>query len=161
MLQFPQLTEEDLPALRGTLDELLAKSEASAVLLVERAGYLVLSAGDLKPFDSSQLATLAANAYAATEYIAGLVGEDRFNCMFQQGDKMSVLWRQIDETAIVVLVFRASVGVGIVRHYANTATASLASQFEQIRARSGGGGVDLSSLNPVDVSEVFRSAQKT
>jgi predicted regulator of Ras-like GTPase activity (Roadblock/LC7/MglB family) len=156
MLEFPQLVEEDFEKLRATLADLLTKSGAMAALLVEKAGYLIVAAGELKECDPSQLATLSANAYAATQFIANLIGDNSFSCMFQQGENMSVLWKQIDETCLVVVVFPAKVSVGFVRYCANSSSKLMEEQLSVARSRAPSRGLDLCNLNPRDVSEVFR-----
>ena len=159
MLQFPNLVEEDFQGLTRVLNQMLDWTGAAAVLLVEKAGYLIASVGDTTAYDPTQMAALAANSFAANEFIAGLVGDRTFSCMFQQGETMSVLWRQVDESCLVVLVFPASLAVGLVRHYANSMAPLLQQQLATARGRSPEGGIDLSTLNPRDVGDAFKRTE--
>ncbi len=159
MLQFPNLLEEDFQRLTQVLNQLRDWTGAAAVLLVEKAGYLIASVGDTAAYDPTQMAALAANSFASNEFIAGLVGDRTFSCMFQQGETMSVLWRQVDETCLLVVVFPASLPVGLVRHYANSLAPVLQDHLASARDRSPSGGVDLSTLNPRDVGDAFKRTE--
>lgn len=156
MKQFPQLVEADFEALRRLLEEFLDKTGASLALLVERAGYLILGAGDAKKVDTTQLATLAANAFAACQFIAEQLGNTAFNSMFQQGDPLDALWRQVDETCLLVTVFPTEAGVGFVRYHAETTARLMAERLSIAREHTAGPGLDLSDLNPRDVAELFK-----
>ena len=71
MANFPQLTEEDVRKFDDALKELLAKSGASTILIVEKAGHLIHQCGSSHG-GADQLATLAANSFAATQFMASL-----------------------------------------------------------------------------------------
>src|SRR5512139_1352474 len=97
MATLPQLLEDDVRVLNGALDELLNKSEATSALVLDKGGFLISERGNTEMFDSTTLGALAAAAYAATQGIAGVVGEGSFSNVYQQGQNHSLLVSNIDE----------------------------------------------------------------
>ena len=83
MTPFPQIIDEDYQQFNATLTDFLSQSEASNALIVEKAGYLIHEVGEKPPFDTAELATLAANAFNATQFMVDRLGETNFTSMFQ------------------------------------------------------------------------------
>ena len=155
MANFPQLTEEDVQKFDEALNELLAKSEATTVLIVEKAGHLIHQCGTVSS-GADQLATLAANSFAATQFMAGLSGEPNFTGMFQQGEKISTLIMNIEEHCILVILFSSSLGVGLIKHYAAATIQRVAEQLQIAQQRAPGVVFDLTDLNVTDAGALFR-----
>ncbi len=155
MANFPQLTEEDFQQFDSALNELLAKSEASTILIVEKAGHLIHQCGTSHG-GADQLATLAANSFAATQFMAGLSGEPNFTGMFQQGEKISTLIMNIEEHCILVILFSSSLSVGLIKHYAASTIQRVADQLQIAQQRAPGVGFDLTDLNVTDAGALFR-----
>lgn len=158
MANFPQLTEEDFQQFDSALNELLAKSEASTILIVEKAGHLIHQCGTISG-GADQLATLAANSFAATQFMAGLSGEPNFTGMFQQGEKISTLIMNIEEHCILVILFNSSLGVGLIKHYAASTIQRVAAQLAIAQARTPGVVFDLTDLNVTDAGALFRKME--
>ena len=156
MGQFPQLLEEDFNQFNLVLNELLAKSEASTALIVEKAGYLIHECGDTKACDTTQVATLGANAFAATQFMASLMNEMNFTGMFQQGESVSTLMLNIDENCLLIVVFKAGLSVGAIKYYANETIKLVSEQLVTASARAPGQGIDICDLNPDDVQLLFK-----
>jgi CDGSH-type Zn-finger protein/predicted regulator of Ras-like GTPase activity (Roadblock/LC7/MglB family) len=156
MGQFPQLLEEDFNQFNLALNDLLAKSEASTVLIAEKAGYLIHECGDTKSCDTTQVATLGSNAFAATQFMASLMNEMNFTGMFQQGETVSTLMLNIDENCLLIIVFKAGLSVGAVKYYANETIKQVAQQLVIAAQRAPGQGLDLCDLNPDDVQMLFK-----
>ena len=155
MANFPQLTEEDFHKFDAALNELLAKSEASMVLIVEKAGHLIHQCGKSSG-SSDLLATLAANSFAATQFMASLSDEPNFTGMFQQGDKISTLIMNIEEHCILVILFSSKLSVGLVKHYAASTIQLVAEQLQIAQQRAPGVVFDLTDLNVTDAGAMFR-----
>ncbi len=66
-MALPQLNAEDMRELDRVLGELVSRSEASAALIIDKAGFLIAQTGDFGEFDSTTLAALAAGTFAATQ----------------------------------------------------------------------------------------------
>ena len=156
MATLPQLIEEDIQRLDSELRELLEKSDATAALIIDKGGFLISSQGDSRQFDLTTVAALASGAYMATETIAGLVNEPSFTSVYQQGEKFSLLVTCVDENCLLLIIFKAQVGVGAIKYFAAPAVKRIALQLQIAQERDPGGGLDLSELNLADPSEVFK-----
>jgi len=156
MATLPQLIEEDIERLDAELRELLEKSDASTALIIDKGGFLIASQGDARQFDLTTIAALASGAFMATQTIAGLVHETNFNSVYQQGEKFSLFVVCVDENCLLLVVFKAQVGVGAVKYFAAPAVKRIAVQLQIAQERDPTGGLDLSELNLADPSEVFK-----
>ena len=156
MATLPQLLEEDIQQIDGALQELLSKSDATTALVIDKAGFLITKYGNQRQFDLTTIAALASGAYAANQTIANLVREKDFNCVYQQGERYSLLTMNVDEHCLLVVIFRACVSVGAVKYFAPPACASVAEQMKIAQQRDPAIGLDLSVLNLSDTGDLFR-----
>jgi predicted regulator of Ras-like GTPase activity (Roadblock/LC7/MglB family) len=137
--------------------DLLKKSEANIALLVEKAGYLIHQCGSQEEMDATTFATLGSNAYNAVQFMAQLVNESNFTSMYQQGEHYSTLMVNVDENALLVIVFPTHLTVGSMKYYATPAAKSIGERIQIAAARAPGTGLDLSDLDPADVqAALFR-----
>ena len=157
MATLPQLIEEDIREIDGALNDLLAKSEATSSLVIDKGGFLITQCGDTRRFDTTTLGALAAAMYAATQGIASLVSEVNFSSVYQQGENFSLLVHNVDEHCLLVVIFRAQISVGAVKYYAITTISQVAQQLQTAQARSPEEGLDLSVLNIADTADLFRN----
>lgn len=156
MATLPQLLEEDVKLLDGTLSDLLEKSEATTALIIDKGGFLITHWGDGRQFDLTTIAALASGAFMANQTIANLVHETNFNSVYQQGEKFSMLVMTVDEESLLVIIFKATTSVGAVKYFATPAVQQLARQFKVAHERDPGAGFDLSVLNVADSESLFR-----
>jgi len=156
MPTLPQLLEEDIQCLQSVLSEFLVHSDAQAALVIDKAGFLIAQEGRYDRLDFTTLAALAAGSFLANEQIAALIGEDNFNSVYQQGEKTSLLIYNVNAESLLVVSFRASLGVGVVKYYADPAIQRISRQLRIAHDRDPGTGLDLSILNLADTSSLFR-----
>jgi predicted regulator of Ras-like GTPase activity (Roadblock/LC7/MglB family) len=156
MVTIPPLVEEDVEQLGAALQELLTKSDATTAMVIDKAGFLIAKAGHLRQFDLTTIAALASGAYAANQTIASLVRERNFSSIYQQGDKYSMLVMNVDEHCLLVAIFQAAVGVGIVKYFAASTCTRIAEQMKAAQKREPAAGFDLSAINLADASGVFK-----
>ncbi|MDB6015912.1 MAG: roadblock/LC7 family protein [Pedosphaera sp.] len=159
MATLPQLIEEDIQELESILGELLANSEATTALVIDKGGFLIHSHGDSAQFDLTTIAALASGAYLANQTIANLVHEENFDSVYQQGEKFSMLVINVDQYCLLVLIFPAVISVGAVKYFAVRSGVRIATQFEKAHQRDPSGGLDLSVLNIANTSELFRKGK--
>ncbi len=152
----PQLLEEDIQKLDDVLREFLGRSDASTALIIDKGGFLITAQGDSRQFDLTTIGALASGAYLANQTIANLVHESNFDSVYQQGETFSMLATNIDEHCLMVVIFEAKVGVGIVKYHATEAREKIAAQLRAAAERDPGAGLDLSVLNLADTSGLFR-----
>lgn len=156
MATLPQLVERDIRLLDETLSQFIAHTEATTALIIDKGGFLITHQGDDAQFDLTTIGALASGAFMANQTIAGLVNESNFSSIYQQGEKYSMYVVSIDEHCLLVVIFKAEVGVGIVKYYAGTAVKRLARRLKTARERNPSSGLDLSVLNVADPQNLFR-----
>lgn len=159
MPTLPQLIEEDIQRLEDVLRVFLEKSDASTALVIDQGGFLITSFGDSRNFDLTTIAALASGAFLANQTIANLVHETNFNSVYQQGEKYSMFVQSVDESCMLVVIFKAHVSVGLVKYFAEPTCKEIAAQMVVAQEREPGAGLDLSVLNLADPSEVFKRRQ--
>jgi len=156
MATLPQLIEEDVQLLEAVLRELLEQSDATTVLLIDQGGFLVAHQGDARLFDLTTIAALASGAYLANQTIANLVHETNFSSVYQQGEKFSLFVSRVDDSCLLAIIFKAHLSVGAVKYFAGPAAQRIVEQLKLAHERDPSAGLDLSMLNLVDPSEVFK-----
>ena len=159
MATLPQLVERDIHLLDETLREFIAHTEATTALIIDKGGFLITHQGDAVQFDLTTIGALASGAFMANQTIAGLVNESNFNSIYQQGEKYSMFVVNVDEHCMLVVIFKAEVGVGVVKYYATNAVKRLARRLKTARERNPDGGLDLSVLNVADPQRLFRKKE--
>ena len=156
MATLPQLIEEDIQALDKVLREFLKRSDATAALILDKGGFLITHQGDSSQFDLTSISALASGAYLANQTIANLVQETNFDSVYQQGDNHSMLVTNVDENCLLLVIFPAAIGVGIVKFCAGVAKERISEQMVIAYARDPNSGLDLSVLNIADTSSLFK-----
>jgi predicted regulator of Ras-like GTPase activity (Roadblock/LC7/MglB family) len=156
MPTLPQLIEEDMQRLDETLREFVAQTEATVALVIDKGGFLIAHQGDSSELDLTTIGALASGAFMANQTIAGLVNENNFNSIYQQGEKSSMFVVNVDEHCLLAVIFRSQVGAGVVKFYSSMAVKQIARQLILAQERAPGAGLDLSELNSANPQELFR-----
>jgi predicted regulator of Ras-like GTPase activity (Roadblock/LC7/MglB family) len=156
MIGLPPLIEEDVHLLNSVLDELLRKSEAATALVIDKGGPVIDQRGAVEQFDTTTIAALAAGSFCATQAIAERLGEVNFANIYQQGERFSLLFCNIDENALLIVIFKAELSAGAIKYFAAESVRQIARQMARAQARAPGESLDLVSENTMDVSTVFR-----
>ena len=151
----PPLIEEDVQSLDAALDDLLRRSEAAVALIIDKGGPLISQRGALENFDATTIAALAAGSFCATQAIAQRIGENGFSNIYQQGERHSLLFCDIDDNVLLVVIFKADISAGAIKYYAAATVGQVGQQLERARQRSPQNSMDLVSMNVVDVSSIF------
>jgi predicted regulator of Ras-like GTPase activity (Roadblock/LC7/MglB family) len=151
----PPLIEEDVQLFDSALDELLQKSDATLALVIDKGGPVIHQRGAVNQFDTTTIAALAAGSFAATQAIAERLEETNFSSIYQQGQRLSLLFCDIDENALLIIIFKAELSAGAVKYYAAETTRRILRQLQRAQARAPGQSLDLVSENLLDVSPVF------
>jgi len=151
----PPLIEEDVQALDTALDDLLRRSEAAAALIIDKGGPVISQRGALGNFDTTTIAALAAGSFCATQAIAERLGETTFSSIYQQGDHHSLLFCNIDDNVLLIVIFKAEISVGVIKYYAAATVGQVSVQLQKARQRAPRESMDLVSMNVLDVSNIF------
>ena len=156
MANLPQLIEEDILRLDEALRKLLEKSEAATALIIDKGGFLITHQGDSEQFDVTTIAALSSGSYLANQTLANLVHETSFNSVYQQGENLSMFVVNVNEECLLVVIFKAQVGIGTVKYFATESLERIAAQLKAAQERNPGAALDLSALNLANTAELFK-----
>lgn len=127
--------EEDYWAINQQLSYLLRSTNALIVLLIDKTGQVITSAGDLSRLDVPSFASLQAADVAATSQLASLIGEKEFGTLFHQGRRDSIYVALVNNNIILVVIFDDRATLGLVRVRVKAVGEQIAHIFERIFAK--------------------------
>jgi len=135
----PQWTlfENDFRAIDGILSELLERTNALSVHLVDRSGQLITTAGRSGDFDATSFASLVAADFTANAEISTLLGEATVEAVVNEGRARSVHSCLLAERIILCTVFDRRSSLGIVRYRAQRAIRRLGPVFRELFEKVG------------------------
>ena len=96
MIQQLVMYEEELHQINTICEILHRDSNAKAVLVIDKNGQAMASAGDVQELDVTSLSSLTAGNVAATGGIASLLAEKEFAGQFHEGETVSSTSRSWD-----------------------------------------------------------------
>jgi predicted regulator of Ras-like GTPase activity (Roadblock/LC7/MglB family) len=160
MSTLPQLIEEDIRQMDGSLGEFIRQADVIGALVIDKGGFLITHKGDMGDLDLTTIGALASGAFMASQTIAGLVKEKNFNSTFQQGENFSLYILEVDEECMLAIIFTSQTGLGIVKYYSSNVASDIARQLKIARARNPEGGFDLSVMNLANPKDLFRKKSK-
>jgi len=135
----PQWTlfENDFRAIDTILSELLERTNALSVHLVDRSGQLITTAGRSGDFDATSFASLVAADFTANAEISTLLGEATVEAVVNEGRARSVHSCLLAERIILCTVFDRRSSLGIVRYRAQRAIRRLGPVFRELFEKVG------------------------
>ncbi len=135
----PQWTlfEKDFRSIDRVLNELLERTNALSVHLVDRSGQLITSAGRTGDFDATAFASLAAADFTANAELSQLLGDDGVNAVVSEGRDRSVHSCLMADRVILCTVFDRRSTLGLVRFRAKRASQELGGVFRSLFAKAG------------------------
>ncbi len=135
----PQWTlfENDFRTIDLVLSELLERTNALSVHLVDRSGQLITSAGRTGDFDATAFASLIAADFTANAEISQLLGEQGVEAVVSEGVQRSVYSVMLAGRVILCTVFDRRSTLGIVRFRAQRAVNGLEPVFQGLFEKVG------------------------
>ncbi len=124
--------EEEFWSINESLNKLLTTTNANSVLLIDRAGQLITSAGDTQNLDVSSFSSLSAADFAATSQLATLIGEKEFSTLFHQGENENIFISIVAHRVILVIIFDNRSTLGLVRVRVKHTAEELGKIFQNI-----------------------------
>jgi predicted regulator of Ras-like GTPase activity (Roadblock/LC7/MglB family) len=109
------LTKQVLDQIDAILADVIEKSGAHTVLLIDKAGQIISFQGSMDQEKVASLAALTAANYGATTAIARLFGEEEFTLLFHKGKKENIHFSNVGEEYLMITVFNNSTHLGLVR----------------------------------------------
>ena len=107
--------DQDARRIEQLLADFLQDSHARCVLLIDRTGQLIMTAGDEPTFDSTAFASLAAADFSANAQLASMIGEQEFSSLFHQGARESLYLADVLKQIILVVLFDDRATLGMIR----------------------------------------------
>ncbi len=145
--------EEDSGRIRTVLTDFLRDASARTALLVDRAGQMLVTAGETPTFDPTAFASLTAADFSANDQLARLLGEPEFGTLFHQGEKESLYLADIARRVILVVLFDNRTTLGLVKLRMKPAVNELTALFTAIFERDAGGDTGRVGTDFVDDAE--------
>ncbi len=135
----PQWTlfEKDFQSIDQVLHELLERTNALSVHLVDRSGQLIASAGRVGDFDVTAFASLIAADFTANAEVAQLLGETGVDAVVSEGAQRSVHSCMLAGRVILSTVFDRRSTLGLVRFRARRAVLELEQVFQGLFEKVG------------------------
>ncbi len=132
--------EEELQQINAVCEQLHRDSNARAVLVIDKNGQTMATAGDIESLDVTSLSSLTAGNVAATGGIASLLAEKEFAGQFHEGEKTHVHISLVAQRVILLVLFDERSSLGLVRlrvrKAANELTAVLEALIKKMEAGS-------------------------
>jgi len=135
----PQWTlfENDFRTIDQVLSELLERTNALSVHLVDRSGQLITSAGRTGDFDATAFGSLVAADFTANAEISQLLGEQGVDAVVSEGTQRSVYSVMLAGRVILCTVFDRRSTLGLVRFRAQRAVSGLEPVFQALFEKVG------------------------
>lgn len=155
--------EEEYFAINKSLANLLRNANARAVLLIDRSGQLITSAGNLSTLDVPSIASLSAADFEAASLLASLVGEKNFSTLFHQGEKENIYASLVAARVIIIVIFDERTTLGLIRVRVKQTTQELSTIFMGIFRKleiqgepRAGLGEDFASEAEAEIENLFK-----
>ena len=131
------LFEKDFRAIDQVLFDLLERTNALSVHLIDRSGQLITTAGRSADFDATAFASLIAADFTANAELTQLLGESQVNAVVSEGPTRTVYSCLLADRVIMCVVFDRSSTLGLVRFRAQRAIAVLDPVFRGLFEKVG------------------------
>ena len=131
------LFENDFRSIDQVLNELLERTNALSVHLVDRSGQLITTAGRTGDFDATAFASLIAADFTANAELSRLLGDGGVEAVVNEGSGRSVHSCMLAERVIMSTVFDRRSTLGLVRFRAQRAAEELDQVFRTLFEKVG------------------------
>ena len=139
MIQQLVMYEEELTQINQICEVLHRDSNAKAVLVINKDGAAMVTAGEVDQLDVTSLSSLTAGNVAATGGIASLLAEKEFAGQILEGEKTSYHVSIVGQRVILVVLFDQRSSLGLVRLRVRKATSELVGVLDTIVRKSAAG----------------------
>ncbi len=149
--------EEELQQILRICDVLQKDSNAKAVLVIDKNGQAMASAGEVEQIDITSLSSLTAGNVAATGGIAQLLSEKEFAGQFHEGERTNVHISIVAQRLIMVVLFDERSSLGLVRLRVRKAAAELTTVITELvrKSESGSQPSVFAEITDADIDNLF------
>lgn len=128
--------EEETNMISDSLARLVAGTEASFGMVLDRAGQIIAAEGESYRNEGIPLGALIAGSFASSREVARLLKEKDFRVHFQEGSRENLFTELVDEQWMLVVVFKRQAHLGLVKILSKKATKELEEVLRMVRARN-------------------------
>ena len=149
--------EEELSQINNVCEVLQHDSNAKAVLVIDKNGQAIASAGEVESLDVTSLSSLTAGNVAATGGIASLLAEKEFSGQFHEGEKTHVHLSIVGQRIILVVLFDQRSSLGLVRLRVKKASVELVRILDELirKSASDKSSAVLAEITDDDIDNLF------
>jgi predicted regulator of Ras-like GTPase activity (Roadblock/LC7/MglB family) len=149
--------EEELQQINRICDVLHRDSNAKAVLVIDKNGQAIASAGEVEQLDVTSLSSLTAGNVAATGGIASLLKEKEFAGQFHEGEKVHVHISLVAQRVILLVLFDERSSLGLVRLRVRKAASELTTVLEELikKMEAGSQPSVFAEITDADIDNLF------
>jgi predicted regulator of Ras-like GTPase activity (Roadblock/LC7/MglB family) len=149
--------EEELQQINRICDVLHRDSNAKAVLVIDKNGQAIASAGEVEQLDVTSLSSLTAGNVAATGGIASLLKEKEFAGQFHEGEKVHVHISLVAQRVILLVLFDERSSLGLVRLRVRKAGVELTQVLEELikKMEAGSQPSVFAEITDADIDNLF------
>src|SRR5690349_9714129 len=157
MIQQLVMYEEELQQINRICEVLHRDSNAKAVLVIDKNGQAIASAGEVESLDVTSLSSLTAGNVAATGGIASLLAEKEFSGQFHEGEKTHVHISIVGQRVILVVLFDQRSSLGLVRLRVKKAAVELVRVLDELirKSASDKSSAVLAEITDDDIDNLF------
>ena len=130
------IDKEDAALLDQSLSRYTEDTGVRVTLLMGRDGHLISRQGMGKDVDLESLCALAVGAFASSEALARLSGEDSFNSIFHQGITCNVFITLVGDAHLLLSLFDYHASAPLVRLQAKVTSEAIVSILERAKTRT-------------------------
>lgn len=128
--------EEESTMIAKCLGRLMDETGATYSMVIDRAGQVLSSKGDVHEGEMMHLGALLAGSYASSREMARLLREDNFRVLVQEGTREKIFTETVEDRWLLVVVFDHQAHLGLVKVLAKRATQSLATILQLVIERN-------------------------
>lgn len=127
---------EEYQAIQNVVERLYRDSNSMAVLLIDKNGQEIASAGQIEELDTTSLSSLTAGNVAATGGIAKLLAEKEFTGQTHEGEHTNIHITIVAQRIILVVLFDQHTSLGLVRLRVKKASKELEGILDSINSKT-------------------------
>jgi predicted regulator of Ras-like GTPase activity (Roadblock/LC7/MglB family) len=128
--------EEELEQIGSVCERLHRDANATAVLVIDKNGQAISTAGEVEDLDVTSLSSLTAGNVAATGGIANLLSEREFAGQFHEGERTNVHISIVATRVIMLVLFDERSSLGLVRLRVRRAAKELTEILEALARKN-------------------------
>ena len=148
--------EEELNQVNQICEQLHRDANAQAVLIIDKDGQAISTAGEVDHLDITSLASLIAGNIAAAGGIANLLSEKEFAGQFHEGERTKVTYTVVGGRVVMVVLFDDRSSLGLVRLRVKKAARDLDGVVAVMVKKSETGGQQvLAEITDDDIDNLF------